>query len=86
MDKLIYTLCALTALLCTVLLARAYGAAKHRLLLWSAACFAGLTVTNVLLVLDKTVFVEVDLSTWRLLIALISMILLVAGLLLEEEK
>jgi hypothetical protein len=86
MDKLIYTLCALTALLCTVLLARAYRAGRRRLLLWSAACFGGLALNNVLLVADKTIFAHVDLSTWRLLIALVSMGLLVAGLLLEEEQ
>ena len=45
----VYTLCALTALACAVLLLRAYGASGVRLLLWGGVCFVGLTVNNVLL-------------------------------------
>lgn len=86
MDRIIYTLCALTALLCAVLLLRAYAHSRARLLLWSGLCFVGLTLNNVALVLDRLVFVDVDLSLWRLLIALVAMLLLVGGLILEEHK
>jgi hypothetical protein len=82
MAALIYSLCALTCLATTVLLWRAWRAAGHRLLFWSALCFAGLTLNNVLLVLDK---VEVDLSTWRLMAALLSVLLLLYGLIWEDE-
>jgi hypothetical protein len=86
MAALIYSLCALTCLATTVLLWRAWRAAGHRLLFWSALCFAGLTLNNVLLVLDKVVFpVEVDLSTWRLMAALLSVLLLLYGLIWEDE-
>jgi hypothetical protein len=86
MERLTYALCALAALLCTVLLLRAWLRARTRLLLWSGLCFAGLTVNNVLLVLDRLVFVDFDLSLWRQLSALLSVSLLVAGLVLEGDR
>lgn len=86
MGALIYSLCALTSLACAVFLWRAWSAAGHRLLFWSALCFAGLTVNNVLLVLDKVVFpVEVDLITWRLCAALLAVLLLLVGLIWEDQ-
>jgi hypothetical protein len=42
MAALIYSMCALTALLCAVLLLQAYWRGGYRLLLWSGLCFAGL--------------------------------------------
>ena len=85
MDKLIYSLCALTAAACALLLMRSYLSTRSRLLLWSSLCFAGLTANNVLLVLDRLVFTQVDLSTWRLGIALAAVILLLCGLILESS-
>jgi len=86
MATLIYSLCALTSLTCLVLLWRSYRGTGSRLLFWSAACFLFLTINNVLLVLDKVVFpVEVDLSLWRLGAALAAVMLLLFGLVWEEE-
>jgi hypothetical protein len=86
MATLIYSLCALTSLTCLVLLWRSYLATGARLLFWSAACFMLLTANNVLLVLDKVVFpVEVDLSLWRLASALAAVLLLLFGLIWEED-
>ena len=85
MAAVIYTLCALTALMCSYLLLQAYGRSRYRLLLWSGLCFAGLTLNNLLLVLDKLVFLEVDLSIWRNLLALLSMMVLLYGLIWESE-
>ena len=65
---------------------RAARATRLRLLFWSALCFAGLSINNVLLVLDKLVFpTQVDLSTWRLVTALIAVLLLLFGLIWGEE-
>lgn len=86
MDKVIYALCALTALTCAVLLLRTYRRTNFRLLLWSGLCFTGLTLNNALLVLDRVVMVPVDLATWRLCLALASLLLLVAGLVLESDE
>lgn len=86
MDKAIYALCALTALACAVLLLRSYLRTRYRLLLWSGLCFAGLTANNLMLVLDQVVFTHVDLSLWRFVLALISVLLLVGGLALEGDE
>ena len=80
----IYGLCALTALLCAWLLLQAYARSRYRLLLWSGLCFIGLTLNNLLLVLDKLV-VEVDLSMLRTITALIAMMILLYGLIWDAE-
>lgn len=86
MDKFVYALCALTAAACAWLLLRGYLNTRHRLLLWSGLCFVGLTFNNVLLVLDRLVFTTIDMSTWRLAVALLAVLLLVCGLILEGDR
>jgi hypothetical protein len=86
MDKLIYGLCALTALSCAVLLLRSYARGRVRLLLWSGLCFVGLTANNILLIVDRLLFTAVDMSIWRLSVALVAMLLLVVGLVLESHS
>ena len=81
----IYSLCALTALLCSYLLLQAYFRGGYRLLLWSGLCFAGLTINNLLLILDKLVFPGVDLSVWRTSVALVAMMVLLYGLIWDSE-
>jgi hypothetical protein len=85
MAAIIYLLCTLTCLACFGLLLRAWRASRSRLLFWSALCFAGLTLNNFLLVVDMLVFTAVDLSTWRLLAGLLALLLLLFGLIWEEE-
>jgi len=85
MGEVIYSLCALTSLLCAWLLLQAYGRSAYRLLLWSGLCFVGLTANNILVVLDKVVFREVDLSLWRLVVALMAMLVLLYGLIWNVE-
>ena len=85
MAKIVYLLCAATAGSCAWLLLRAYLQTRARMLLWSALCFGGLTVNNVLLVLDRLVLTSADLSTWRLAVALVSVLLLLVGLVLEAD-
>lgn len=85
MAATIYGLCALVALACTYLLLRAYSGSRYRLLLWSGLCFAGFTLNNVLLVLDKIAFPEFDLSLYRTAIALVSLLILLRGLIWEAE-
>ena len=85
MAGVIYTLCALTSLGCACLLLRSYFRTKSRLLLWSGLCFVGIAVSNVLLVLDRLVFPDADLSIVRLVAALAGMMLLLYGLIWEAE-
>ncbi len=85
MGAIIYGLCALTCLLCAVLLLRAYLRSRARVLFWSGLCFVGLTAGNVLLVLDRIVLPLADLSTARLAVALVSVLLLLYGLVMEGD-
>jgi len=85
MDALIYSLCALTALVCAVLLLKTYARSKYRLLLWGGLCFVGLTLNNVLVIVDKFAVPYVDLSTWRLIIALLAMAVFLYGLIWDSE-
>lgn len=86
MAAVFYGLCTLTALLCAWLLLRAYHRSRYRLLLWGGLCFAGLTLNNALLVVDKQVLpTEVDLFTWRLVVALVSMLVLLYGIIWDRD-
>ena len=85
MAAAIYTLCALTSILCFALLWRSWRRSGARILFWSALCFAALSVNNVLLVLDNLVFVNIDLGMARLVAALIAVLLLLFGLVWEED-
>jgi hypothetical protein len=81
----IYSLCALAAALCALLLLMAYGRGGYRLLLWSGLCFVGLTLNNLFLVADKVVFPSVDFSLWRTGSALVAMLILLYGLVFDSE-
>jgi hypothetical protein len=85
MAALIYSLCALTSLACAWLLLASYRRTRHRLLFWSGASFGALTVNNVFLVLDKVVFPDVYLMPVRQGSALLAVLLLLYGLIYEEE-
>ena len=80
----IYALCALTSLVCAVLLVRGYRRSRVRLLFWSAWCFAGLALNNILLIVDLRVLPQVDLEIWRTVPAIIGVALLVYGLVWES--
>ena len=83
---IIYLLCALTAFACALLLMRSYLRSRLGLLLWSGLCFCGLFINNFMLVIDRLLTgPEVDLSTWRLAVALLAVSLLLFGLIWEEE-
>jgi hypothetical protein len=85
MAGLIYGLCALTALLCAWLLLQAWRRSRYKLLFWSGLCFAGLTVNNILLVVDKIIFPAVDMSIWRLVTGLAPLMALLYGLIWDAE-
>ncbi|MET0379600.1 MAG: DUF5985 family protein [Spongiibacteraceae bacterium] len=81
----IYFLCMLTSGLCSYLLFSAYRKNHVALLMWSAWCFAGLTFTNFLVILDRVFFPDVDLLGLRLASQLIALSLLLFGLLWREN-
>lgn len=81
----VYCLGMLVTLLCAVLLLRSYRRAGARLLLWSGVCFAGLTLSNLLLVIDLLLLPETDLYVWRLGTAAAAMLVLLYGLIFTSE-
>jgi uncharacterized protein DUF5985 len=85
MVKVIYALCTLTSLTCARLLLRSFIHNRYRLLFWSGLCFVGLPVNNMLVVLDRMVWPSMDLLTWRLVSALLAVLLLLYGLIWEDE-
>jgi hypothetical protein len=86
MAPVIYSLCALTSITCFLLLWRSWRGSRARLLFWASLCFACLSVNNVLLVIDRVLLpVEVDLGIWRLGWALAAVLLLLFGLIWEED-
>ena len=82
----IYILCALTSVVCTVLLVRGYRQSGVRLLFWSAWCFVGLALNNILLIVDIRVLPDVDLQIWRAVPAVAGVALLVYGLVWESPR
>jgi hypothetical protein len=76
----VYFLCTALSVACAALLLRSYGRSRTRLLLWSGLCFVGLSLNNALLFLDMIVFPNVDLSTIRLVPALLGLVILCYGL------
>jgi len=85
MPGLIYALCALTSLVCAWLLLQAYRHRRIDFLLWSGFFFGIQACNNVLLVLDKVVFPDVDMTVYRYLIALLADAVLLYGLILRTE-
>ena len=85
MAAFIYSLCALTCVTCAVLLLRSYARSRVPLLMWSGLCFIGLTLSNVFLVVDRVVLPDMDLTTIRLASALLGLLLLLVGLIWEQE-
>ena len=83
MDSLVYALSAGISLICAVLLFRAYATNHVRLLLWSGICFVGLTLNNILLIVDTQFFPSTDLAVIRAIPALLGMLALLYGLIWE---
>jgi hypothetical protein len=81
----IYALCSLTCLACAILLLRGYKKSHVHLLLWAGLCFVGLTLSNVVLVLDRIVYPDIDLLLPRLWAALFGLLLLLFGLIWEKD-
>lgn len=85
MAEVVYSLCALTSVVCAVLLLRSYGRAGARLLLWSGLCFIGLALNNVLLFLDLVIATDIDMSAGRDLTAFGGVAVLVYGLVWDTK-
>ena len=85
MPGIVYILCAVTSLICSVMLLRGYASSGVRLLLWSGLCFAGLAIENVILYVDVIVIPDVDISLIRRIPGLVAMLLLLYGLVWDAK-
>lgn len=85
MQFIVNILGSLTVGLCAFLLLRAYSRVKQRLLLWSGLCFAGLTLSNALVVVDLAIVPEFSIYVWRLAVAALSLLVLLYGLIFESD-
>ncbi|KQY35870.1 hypothetical protein ASD38_04820 [Caulobacter sp. Root487D2Y] len=83
--QLVYLLCLATSLVCAVLLARAHGRSRHRLLLWCAISFALLALNNLLLVADLVLLPARDLWIWRQVAAAAALGVLLGGFIWERD-
>lgn len=82
----LYALAVLTCLACTLLLYRGYVRSRTPLLFWSALCFVGLSLNNLLLFFDLVLFpTEIDLRAYRLAAALVGLGFLLYGFISESE-
>jgi hypothetical protein len=82
----VYLLCLATSVVCLILLTRSYLRTHTSLLLWSALCFVGLSVNNLLLFIDVIVLPkEVDLLPLRQLSSLVAVGVLVWGFVWEAD-
>ena len=86
LNFVLYALCVLTCVACTALLYRGYLRSRAPLLFWSALCFVGLSLSNVLLFFDVVLFpTEIDLRVYRLSTALLGLAFLLYGFISESE-
>lgn len=84
MAGLVYIACAFLSFSCTVMLWKAYNKNNFRLLFWSSIGFFGFAVNNVLLFVDMILLTDlVDLSVIRTIPALVGMVLLIYGLIMD---
>ena len=81
----VYILCAATSALCAALLVRGYRQSGARLLFWSALCFIGFALNNLLLIIDVQQVTQFNLVTVRLLPALAGVAGLLYGLIWETR-
>jgi len=89
----VYVLCALTSAACCAALLRGYRRSGQRLLLWSGLCFAFLALNNALLFVDLVIYPEralyaagLPLATWRAVVALAGLALLLCGLIWDSGQ
>ncbi|MGO8765905.1 MAG: DUF5985 family protein [Limisphaerales bacterium] len=82
---IIYLLCMGTALICCALLFRGYRESRAQLLFWSGLCFATLTAENLVLFLDKIVFLQIDLWPCRTALSFLALVFLLYGLIWKAK-
>jgi hypothetical protein len=84
MAAVVFILCAITSAICLALLVRTWRQTGGRLVMWTAICFAGLALNNLLLAIDQVALKHTTLG-WRAVPAAVGLCALLYGLLVEER-
>ena len=82
---IVFLACAITSVLCVVLLVRGWLASRSRLLLWSSLGFTGLALNNIILVLDRLVIVDANLALVRAVPAFLGVLVLLTGCIWDAD-
>lgn len=84
---LVYLLCFLTSAACAALMVRQHRRAPSPILMWSAACFSLLALSNLAVVVDRIILgPEISLRPIRLLLTLSAVSVLLFGFIWEAEQ
>ncbi len=79
MSSFVYLMCALTSILCAVLLYLGNRRRQTGLLFWSVICFSCLAINNSLLFVDMVIIPTSNISIFRTLPAVIGFAALLWG-------
>jgi hypothetical protein len=77
---IVYILCTIASMVTAFMLLKYYSRTRVRFLFWSGLCFAGLALGNLLLFIDTNLWPYNDLSTIRLIPAVIGYGVLIYGI------
>ncbi len=83
--RLVYLLCFGASSACMVLLIRGYVRSRTKLLLYSALCFVGLALNNLLVFVDLVLLPTLDLSMLRAGVICASLAVLLYGFVWEVD-
>jgi hypothetical protein len=84
MALVVYALCALSALACSILLFIAWRRNGSRMLWWSGVCFVLLTMANIAVLVDFFMLPDAQLWPLRHGLSLAAVSALLYGLIFEE--
>jgi hypothetical protein len=84
-EPLVFLLCIAASLTCVWLLFRGWRRTGTRLLFWSALCFIGLAVNNLLVFADLVLLPDIDLRPLRVGTSLLAIGVLLWGLIWETD-
>ncbi len=87
-QPLVFLLCIATSVGCMWMLFRGWRRTGTRLLFWSALCFVGLALNNLLVFVDLIVFPgpDIDLRPLRLVASIAAVTVLLWGLVWEADQ
>ena len=77
---IVYILCTLTSMITAFMLLKYYSRTRVRFLFWSGLCFVGLAMGNLLLFIDMNLWPYNDLSTLRIIPAVVGYGVLIYGI------